>query len=80
MAYVEFVDRDGVTGTVDEQLRLDYAGERDRIASYVDRLRDEYERRESGSRASKDALQELVIDLPQRFPVREVQMYDTYGE
>mgnify|MGYP007008813985 FL=1 len=75
MVRVEFVDRDGVSGTVDARLSVEYDGRYDRIEGRVNALRDEYPLADNRD-APRDAFEQLLIELPQRLPVRAARICD----
>lgn len=73
MVRVEFVDRDGVSGVVDTDLLVEYDGSYGEVETHVNAVKHEY-RADAEPGAPEEAFEELLIDLPQRLPVREARL------
>lgn len=76
--FISFVDENGVSGRVSEDLTVEYDGDwLEEIEDFLGELEAEFsieEDREAGS--DPDLVHEVLIELPEQVPIVEVERHD----
>lgn len=66
---LSFVDADDVEGRIDSDLALEYDGRYDIIRTYIVQA-------ENGSCFPENSVQELMLDLYEGCPIREIELVE----
>lgn len=76
--FISFVDENGVSGRVSEDLTVEYDGDwLEDVESYLAELEDEFTTDEEVQLGpDPDLVQEVLIELPEQLPIVEVERHD----